>query len=88
MGERLVFEQTFHVFHIYYITNEHEKLIKPKYRLVNNKYQWVINSRTLVEEAEEQYQAVVSIPLQFIAFKDPSKYIHYLAKVGKIIYIM
>ena len=82
-----ILQDTLHIFRSYYIKNAYVKAIQPQYRIVNNEYQWIINTKTLVKEAE-QVEETTPILHHLVSLKDLPNYIDFMAEVGKIIYIL
>ncbi|KAK9277826.1 hypothetical protein L1049_027382 [Liquidambar formosana] len=58
----------------YYISNANVRPIQHKHRIVTNDYQWIINSRTLVEEVEAEEVVPYPQPSKFVPLEHLKKY--------------
>ena len=62
--------------------------IDKRYGLVRNKYQWIINSSTLIEEVPEAEtkNMLINLPtISFIPFNSLHQYIDDEARIGNIV---
>ncbi|KAF4348314.1 hypothetical protein G4B88_028215 [Cannabis sativa] len=72
----------------YYISNAHVKRMDPRYNYLKNKYEWILNRSTLVEEVKEQEdQDVIPSPpaFSFIPFTSFQQYMDSSARVDIIL---
>ncbi|KAM6563198.1 hypothetical protein CsatB_023196 [Cannabis sativa] len=71
----------------YYISNAHVKKMDPRYNYLKNKYEWILNRSTVVEEVKEQEDkdAIPSPPaFSFIAFTSLQQYMDSSTRVDII----
>ena len=66
----MLFQETLRVFCTYHITNARINPIKAEFRIVDNEYQWVIDTRTLVEEVEPEDKQKIYVLQHFVPSKD------------------
>lgn len=81
------FQNTFILFKTYYISKADVQPIPLSYRIVDNKYQWIIDANTEIEDVlEEDVTSSLNNPLhiQFARFEALDKYIPD-DEVGKIL---
>lgn len=84
-GDILLFKGTINILQNYYITKAYVKPIQAEHYIIKSEYQWIINSRMLVEEVKEDHQQLLVI-YNLVPFTDLLKYVGSIAQVGKIIY--
>ncbi|PON91149.1 hypothetical protein TorRG33x02_129650 [Trema orientale] len=76
------------MFRTYNISNAIVNRILPAHRIVDNEYQWIINSETKVNEVAEEEalkQAQDALEFNFVPFSALDQYKQRTAEVGKIL---
>ena len=68
----------------YFITNALVKPIPTKLRLVDRNYQWIINTRTVIEDVSEDEISFHTTEYSFVPFDEFHKYIDLDDPIGKI----
>ncbi|KAM6577289.1 hypothetical protein CsatB_029126 [Cannabis sativa] len=71
------FKDSFIIDKSYYISNAHVKKLELKFKMVESKYEWILNRRTVVEEVKQEDKDVFSPPVafSFIPFSGLQQYI-------------
>ncbi|XP_035545198.1 ATP-dependent DNA helicase pif1-like [Juglans regia] len=67
-------DDTLHVFQSYYIGNAYVKAIDPRHKIEAHQYQWIINSRTIIENLEDDEPALKAPEYNIISFNELDAY--------------
>ncbi|KAF8403060.1 hypothetical protein HHK36_011154 [Tetracentron sinense] len=66
----------------YYISNAHVRTIEPRFRYVENNYQWIINNHSRIEEITGEEENIKEESYSFISFNNLNDYINSTAQIG------
>ncbi|XP_062075122.1 uncharacterized protein LOC133779145 [Humulus lupulus] len=67
-------EDTLKLFHSYYISDALVKNANPRYKIGSYEYDWTFNSRTLIEDVEEQDNQIEAQKYNIVPFTDLHSY--------------
>ncbi|XP_035539363.1 replication protein A 70 kDa DNA-binding subunit B-like [Juglans regia] len=67
-------DDTLHVFQSYYIGNAYVKAIDPRHKIEAHQYQWIINSKTIIENLEDDEPALKAPEYNIISFNELDAY--------------
>ena len=62
------------VFQSYYIGNAYVKAIDPRHKIESHEYQWIINSRTIIENVEDDEPVLKAPEYNIIPFNELDAY--------------
>lgn len=77
--------ETLHIYPSYYISNAYVKLVEEKYRIDYKKYQWIINSRIIIEEILNDELALDPPDYKFVSFNELDAYKNTNSEIGNIL---
>ena len=75
-------DNTLHLFQSYYISNAYVKPLDPKYRIEKYEYQWILNSRTIIEEVPKDEEQLEPPKYQLVPFNELDAYKNSIAEIG------
>ncbi|XP_042979835.1 replication protein A 70 kDa DNA-binding subunit D-like [Carya illinoinensis] len=75
-------QDTLHIFQSYYISNAYVKSLDPKYRIETYEYQWILNSKTIIEEVPKDEGQLEPPKYQLIPFNELDAYKNLIAEIG------
>ncbi|XP_042962656.1 replication protein A 70 kDa DNA-binding subunit B-like [Carya illinoinensis] len=67
-------DDTLQVFQSYYIGNAYVKAIDPRHKIESHEYQWIINSRTIIENIEDDEPVLKAPEYNIIPFNELDAY--------------
>ncbi|XP_042950394.1 replication protein A 70 kDa DNA-binding subunit B-like [Carya illinoinensis] len=67
-------DDTLQVFQSYYIGNTYVKAIDPRHKIESHEYQWIINSRTIIENVEDDEPVLKDPEYNIIPFNELDAY--------------
>ncbi|XP_042956417.1 replication protein A 70 kDa DNA-binding subunit B-like [Carya illinoinensis] len=67
-------DDTLQVFQSYYIGNAYVKAIDPRHKIESHEYQWIINSRTIIENVEDDEPVLKAPEYNIIPFNELDAY--------------
>lgn len=69
-----LFENTFNVLKSYYLSNISVRPAHPRYQFGDTKYQWIINSQSLIEEVIKEEEDIGNNIYTFVPLSDIDNY--------------
>ncbi|XP_041027886.1 replication protein A 70 kDa DNA-binding subunit B-like [Juglans microcarpa x Juglans regia] len=74
-------DDTLHIFQSYYISNAYVRPLDPRYRIETHEYQWILNSRTIIEEVLKDEEQLELPKYQLIPFNEFDAYKNSIAEI-------
>ncbi|XP_035539697.1 uncharacterized protein LOC118344048 [Juglans regia] len=74
-------DDTLHIFRSYYISNAYVRPLDPKYRIETHEYQWILNSKTIIEEVPKDEEQLEVPKYQLIPFNELDAYKDSIAEI-------
>ena len=72
-----------HIFRSYYISNAYVKPLDPRHRIEAHEYQWILNSRTIIENIQDNEVELQPPEYDIIPFTNLHEYKDTGTEIGK-----
>ncbi|KAG6664619.1 hypothetical protein CIPAW_02G106300 [Carya illinoinensis] len=81
-------DDTLHIFRSYYISNTYVRSLDPKYRIKTHEYQWILNSKIIIEKVPNDENQLEAPEYQLIPFNELYAYKNSIAKISNLLFIL
>jgi hypothetical protein len=78
-------DDTLKILHSYYIINAYVKPVDPKYKIGEYKYQWTLNSKTIIEDVPQNENQIDAPTYDIVPFNDLETYRGSIGGIGSLI---